>query len=97
MVVNMIKTWTGKRAAAVWKRKHLKGMDVEVTSRALRVLEQLHAAHSLQDLRVPPSNRLHRLRGDSRGQYSLSVNEQYLICFRWEGGDAFDVEFTDYH
>jgi proteic killer suppression protein len=55
------------------------------------------AAESLEDLRVPPANRLERLAGDRAGQHSIRINDQWRICFRWDQGDAFDVEITDYH
>jgi toxin HigB-1 len=64
---------------------------------ALRRLRLLHRARSLTDLRVPPGNRLEALKSDRAGQYSIRVNDQYRICFRWEDGDAYDVELTDYH
>ena len=64
---------------------------------ALRRLRLLHRAGTLDDLRVPPGNRLEALKGDRAGQYSIRVNDQYRICFRWEDGDADDVELTDYH
>jgi toxin HigB-1 len=63
-------------------------------------IEEVAAAppgRTLNDLRAPPNNRLEKLRGDRAGQYSIRVNDQYRICFRWEGSDAFDVEMTDYH
>jgi len=64
---------------------------------ALRKLRMLDAAESLDDLRVPPGNRLERLRGDRQGQHSIRINDQWRICFRWRGGDAHDVEIVDYH
>ena len=57
----------------------------------------LDAVESLQELRVPPSNRLEKLKGDRAGQYSIRVNDQWRICFRWSQGRCFDVEITDYH
>ena len=57
----------------------------------------LHRASTLVDLRVPPANRLERLRGARSGQYSIRINDQWRICFRWEAGDAHDVEIVDYH
>jgi len=63
----------------------------------LRKLLLLDAAESLDDLRVPPGNRLEKLAGDREGQYSIRVNDQYRLCFRWEGADAHDVEVVDYH
>lgn len=64
---------------------------------ALRKLRILDAAMRLSDLRVPPGNRLERLRGDRAGQHSIRINDQWRICFRWEEGDAYDVEIVDYH
>ena len=64
---------------------------------ALRKLLLLDAAEVLQDLRVPPGNRLEKLSGDRKGQYSIRVNDQWRVCFRWEDGNAYDVEITDYH
>ena len=57
----------------------------------------LNNARSLEDLRIPPANRLERLRGDRAGQYSIRINEQWRICFVWHRGDALDVEIVDYH
>ncbi|PKN27541.1 MAG: plasmid maintenance system killer [Deltaproteobacteria bacterium HGW-Deltaproteobacteria-21] len=62
-----------------------------------RRLEYIAYATCLDDLRVPPSNRLHRLRGDREDQYSISINDQWRICFRFKDGDAYGVEITDYH
>jgi proteic killer suppression protein len=64
---------------------------------ARRKLILLNSAVRLQDLRIPPGNRLEALRGDRSGQYSIRINDQWRICFRWEDGDAHDVEITDYH
>jgi len=64
---------------------------------ALRRLRLLHRARVITDLRLPPGNQLEALKGDRAGQYSVRVNDQYRICFRWENGDAHDVELTDYH
>ncbi len=57
----------------------------------------LHNAQSLLDLRAPPANRLEALRGDRAGQYSIRINDQWRVCFRWLGGDAYDVQIVDYH
>ena len=64
---------------------------------ALRKLRQLDAAVALDDLRVPPGNRLEKLSRDRAGQHSIRVNDQWRVCFRWVGGDAHDVEIVDYH
>jgi proteic killer suppression protein len=64
---------------------------------ALRKLKQLDLARTIEDLRAPPANRLEQLKGDRTGQWSVRVNDQYRICFRWTGSDAQDVEIVDYH
>jgi proteic killer suppression protein len=64
---------------------------------ALRKLRMLDAAASIADLKTPPGNRLEKLKGDREGQWSIRINDQWRICFRWEDGDAFDVEIVDYH
>ncbi len=64
---------------------------------ARRKLLYLHRARTLQDLRVPPGNRLEALKGDRRHQHSIRINDQFRLCFRWHEGDAFDVEIVDYH
>jgi len=74
-----------------------KRLPPNLVKRALRRLEYVDLATSLDDLRVPPSNRLHRLKGDRAGQHSISINDQWRICFRFIDGDAYDVEITDYH
>jgi toxin HigB-1 len=72
-------------------------LPTEMVKRAAMRLTQLDAVTSIDDLRFPPSNRLEALKGDRRGQWSIRVNEQWRICFRFSDGDAFDVEITDYH
>ncbi|WP_417494271.1 type II toxin-antitoxin system RelE/ParE family toxin [Maricaulis sp.] len=64
---------------------------------ARRKLMMLHAAHRLEDLLIPPANRLEALKGDRKGQYSIRVNQQWRVCFRWLDGAAWDVEIVDYH
>lgn len=68
-----------------------------VWSVARRMLDQINRVRSLDELAVPPGNRLERLKGNRAGQYSIRINEQYRICFRWENGNADDVEIADYH
>ncbi len=69
----------------------------DIAERAVRRLFLLDTVTRLEDLRVPPGNRLEALGGDRRGQYSIRVNDQWRICFVWRDGDAYDVEFVDYH
>ena len=63
----------------------------------MRKLRMLNRAQRLQDIRVPPANRLEALKGDRKGQHSIRINDQYRICFEWRNGDAFEVEIVDYH
>ncbi len=72
-------------------------LPTEILKRAAMRLTQLNAATSIEDLRFPPSNRLEALKGDRKGQWSVRVNNQWRICFRFADGDAFDVEIVDYH
>jgi len=60
-------------------------------------LDQINRVREVEELSVPPGNRLERLRGDRKNQYSIRINQQYRICFRWEDGDAYEVEIADYH
>lgn len=69
----------------------------DIRSVAVRKLDLLNAAHELQDLRVPPGNRLEALKGDLRGKYSIRINDQWRITFCWKDGDAHEVEIDDYH
>lgn len=70
---------------------------VNIQAAAMRKLAMLNSAGRLDDLRIPPGNRLERLSGDREGQYSIRVNDQFRVCFRWMGRDAEDVEIVDYH
>jgi proteic killer suppression protein len=93
----MIRSFRGKLAEQVFRRDRCPAFSVEVQRAAYRRLAMLDAASSLDDLRIPPGNRLEKLRGDRKGQYSIRVNDQWRICFAWRQGDAFDVELADYH
>jgi toxin HigB-1 len=64
---------------------------------ARRKLDQLNRVREIRELTIPPGNRLERLRGDRQGQHSIRINDQYRVCFRWEAGDAHEVEIADYH
>ncbi len=70
---------------------------VNIERAALRKIRQLQIAATLDDLRIPPSNRLEALKGDRKGQHSIRINDQFRVCFRWVNGNAYDVEITDYH
>ena len=93
----MIKTFADRRTQELYATGKCKRLPPEIVKRASRKLEYLDLATSLEDLKVPPGNRLHALERDRKGQHSISVNEQWRICFKFVNGDAFDVEICDYH
>ena len=93
----MIQTFGDKETERLFRRKPVKKLAPSVRRPALRKLLLLDAAESLDDLRSPPGNRLEKLRGDRRGQYSIRINDPWRICFRWEQGNGYDVEIADYH
>ena len=93
----MIQSFADKATAAVFSGLEVRRLPREVQAVARRKLKLLDAAGSLESLRVPPGNRLEALRGDRKGQWSIRINDQWRICFRWTRGDAFDVEIVDYH
>ena len=93
----MIKSFADKRTAAVFAGYVVRGYPPRLQGRARAKLLTIDAAGRLEDLRVPPGNRLEALRGDRRGQYSIRVNERWRICFAWRDGEAWEVEIVDYH
>ena len=92
----MIRTFASKDAKALFEGKRVR-LWVRIETVVMRKLAMLHRASRLDDLRIPPANRLEALRGDRMGQYSIRVNDQYRICFVWKDGAAWDVEIVDYH
>ncbi len=93
----MIRNFKDKEAEKIFIRQRSRRLPPDIQQVALRKLRMLHRAQSLQDLLVPPANRLERLSGNRAGQYSIRINSQWRICFGWEDGDAIDVEIVDYH
>ncbi|WP_288813502.1 type II toxin-antitoxin system RelE/ParE family toxin [uncultured Corynebacterium sp.] len=93
----MIRSFGSKDTERIWHEQYVKRVDRTVQRSALRKLELIHAAKDLEDLRVPPGNRLERLVGDRRGQHSIRVNAQWRLCFVWREGGAEDVELVDRH
>lgn len=81
----------------LFNRERVRSLPATIHRAALRKLRMLNRARTLRDLRVPPGNRLQALRGKRSGQHSIRVNDQFRICFRWQAGDAYDVEIVDYH
>jgi toxin HigB-1 len=93
----VIKSFADKHTQELYVSRKSKRLQPDLLKRAVRRLEYIDLATCLDDLKVPPSNRLHTLKGDREGQYSISINDQWRICFRFADGDAFDAEITDYH
>lgn len=95
--IAMIKSFKGKETEKIFNRLFSKKLPQVVQHLARRKLIIIDAATEIDALRVPPGNRLEALRGNRKGQFSIRINDQWRICFRWETEDAFDVEITDYH
>jgi len=93
----MIKTFANRVTRELYVTGKTKRLPPDIVKRASRKLEYVDLATCLEDLQVPPSNRLHALGGDRKGRYSISINDQWRICFRFVEGDAYDVEVCDYH
>ena len=93
----MVKTFRNKDVERIFNRQRVKRFSLSVQKLAQRKLDILDGADLIDDLRTPPGNRLEKLSGNRKGQYSIRVNDQWRICFRWNSGHAFDVEIADYH
>jgi proteic killer suppression protein len=93
----MIKGFKDREAERLFNREPSRKLAPEVQRAGLRKLRMLHQAKTLEDLRVPPGNRLEALKGNRSGQYSIRINDRWRICFIWEQGDVYEVEIVDYH
>ena len=93
----MIKGFQCKETEKIWTGQGSRRLPQAIQQLARRKLRMLNNARTLDDLRLPPANRLERLKGDRAGQYSIRINDQWRICFVWKQGDALDVEIVDYH
>lgn len=93
----MIKTFADRRTRELFATGLAKSFPPEIARRAARKLEYVNLATNLDDLRVPPGNRLHALKNDRQGQHAIAVNDQWRVCFRFVDGDAYDVEICDHH
>ena len=93
----MILSFANDASAQLWDGFHPAELPPSIHKTALRKLTQLHAIQSIDELRIPPGNRLEALKGNRSGQYSIRVNDQFRVCFRWDGRNAPAVEIVDYH
>jgi addiction module HigA family antidote len=93
----VIKSFADRDTERLFSREPVRRFPTDLLRTMLRKLIALDAAEALADLRVPPGNRLEKLRGRRSGQYSIRINDQWRICFGWKDGDAYDVEIVDYH
>ena len=93
----MIKSFKDNEAEKIFQRQFSRKLPHDIQRTALRKLRMLNRAMNLNDLRVPPNNRLEKLKGDRQEQYSIRINDQWRICFIWDDSDAYEVEITDYH
>ena len=93
----MIKGFGDRDTARLFNREPVRRYPADLRRVMLRKLVAVDAAEALDDLRVPPGNRLEKLKGDRAGQHSIRINDQWRICFRWKDGNAHDVEIVDYH
>jgi proteic killer suppression protein len=93
----MILSFRDKDTESVWNGEVSRRLPREIQQVARRKLRMLNNAKTLNDLRIPPANRLEALKGDRKGQHSIRINDQWRICFIWRAADATDVEIVDYH
>ena len=93
----MIKSFRDKETEKIYSRERSAKLPGDIQQIALRKLRMINNAQNIHDLRIPPSNRLEKLGGDRKGQYSIRINDQWRICLVWTDNDAYNVEITDYH
>jgi proteic killer suppression protein len=94
---DVIRNFIDREAEKIWGGVPSRKLPPAIQQVARRKLRMLNAASVLDDLRIPPANRLEALKGDRRGHHGIRINDQWRICFRWNRGDAHDVEIVDYH
>ena len=93
----MIRSFASQETEKIFNRQRSRRLPPNIQQVALRKLRMLNRAVTLQDLRLPPANRLEKLSGDRAGQHSIRINQQWRVCFEWRDGDAYNVEIVDYH
>ena len=93
----MIESFKCRETEKIFNRQFSKRLPTSIQKIAFRKLRMLNRSYTIQDLKVPPANRLKALSGKRKGQYSIRINDQWRICFKWQGGNVYDVEIVDYH
>jgi proteic killer suppression protein len=93
----VIRSFKDAETEKIFNRLRSLKLDQAMQPVAYRKLRMLHNSKTINDLRIPPANRLEKLKGDREGQYSIRINDQYRVCFEWKEGDAYQVEIVDYH
>jgi proteic killer suppression protein len=93
----MIQSFKDKEAERIFSRQRSRKLPDNIQQVALRKLRMINRAVTLNDLRIPPANRLEKLKGNRKSQHSIRINNQWRICFEWQDGDAYKVEIVDYH
>ncbi len=93
----MIRSFGPEATEQIWKGIVVRSLPIEMQNTARRKLRMINNAQALPELRIPPNNRLEKLKGNRVGQFSIRVNRRWRVCFRWDDGDAHEVELTDYH
>ena len=93
----MIRTFKSEETTKIFRLEFSRKLPSDIQPVAVRKLRMINNAVSLNDLRIPPANRLEKLSGERTGQYSIRINDQWRICFEWRDGDAYNVEIVDYH
>ncbi|MCK9186467.1 type II toxin-antitoxin system RelE/ParE family toxin [Candidatus Gracilibacteria bacterium] len=93
----MIKNFKDKESEKIFNREMSRKLPPEIQRISMRKLWMLDATMSINDLSIPPSNHLEKLKGDRKGQYSVRINDKWRICFKWKNGEAYEVEITNYH
>jgi len=93
----MIKTFKCKETEKIFNRNYSKKLPHDIQRAAFRKLRMIDRSKTLTDLKIPPANRLEMLSGRRKGQYSIRINDQWRICFKWIDNNALEVEITDYH
>jgi proteic killer suppression protein len=97
MIACMIVSFGDRETETIWQGRHSRRLPTDIQAAALRKLRLINNAKRLEDLRMPPANRLEALKGDRKGQHSIRINEQWRICLVWRAGNAHGVEIIDYH